>query len=174
MPLPNTDFVNGDSLEFPQFRMGKVLPEIPLLNILDDIPAHPKMTGHILDGHMPQQFPGISLIALRIASSILSEPKPNLANHTARHTPAPLHGQQEPNWFQAYGRTPEKPLHMSTTDRIRRTTAKASQFVATFANLENDSTALIISTNMLIASKAKSVVQKTRGHAWVPPLIIST
>jgi len=123
---------------------------------------------------MPQQFHGISLIALRVASSILSEPKPNLANHTARHTPDPLHGQQEPNWFQAYGQTPEKPLHMSTTDHIRRTTARASQFVAPLANLENDSTALIISSNMLIASKAKSVVQKTRGHAWVPPLIIST
>jgi hypothetical protein len=123
---------------------------------------------------MSQQFQGISLIALRIASSILSEPKFNLANHTASYTPDPLHGQQEPNGFQAYWQTPEKPLHMSPTDHIPRTTARTSQFVPLLADLENDSAALVIGTNILIASKAKSVVQKTRGHAWVPPLIIST
>jgi hypothetical protein len=122
---------------------------------------------------MSQQFQGISLKAFRIAPSMLSEPKPHLANHTASHTPDPLDGQQEPNWFQAYWQTPEKPLHMPTTDHIPRTTARTSQFAPLLANLENDSTALVIGANMLIASKAKSVVQKTCGHAWVPPLIIS-
>jgi len=70
------------------------------------------------------------------------------------------------------GQALERTLHLPPAGHIPRAAARTSQFVFLLANLENDSPFLVIGPNVLIASDAKSMVQKTGGHAWVSPLVI--
>ncbi|OPY60357.1 MAG: hypothetical protein A4E57_04483 [Syntrophorhabdaceae bacterium PtaU1.Bin034] len=44
-----------------EYRPGELLLEVPLLDILDDIPRHMEMAGHIKDGHMFREFKDVPL-----------------------------------------------------------------------------------------------------------------
>lgn len=54
------DFIDGDLLEPVQLGAGKASAQAPFLDVLDDVPTHPEMPGHIFDGHVPGQFQGIA------------------------------------------------------------------------------------------------------------------
>src|SRR4030042_3802976 len=171
-PFTNADLVNGDPFELSELGTTEALLEVPFLNVLDHIPAHPKVLSRILDRHMPQKLQSISLKASCIGPSLVSKTDSDLTDHIAGHTPNPLNRKQNRNRFQPDGQGLERTLHLPTASHIPRATARASQFVSLLANLENDSAALVIGPNVIIASDAKSMVQETGGHAWVSPLAI--
>jgi hypothetical protein len=165
VPSANVDLVNGYSFKLSELGAAEAFLEVPFLNVLDHIPAHPKVLSHILDRHMPQKLQSISLETSCIGPPLVSKTDSDLTDHIAGHAPNPLNRKQNRNRFQPNRQALERTLHLPTAGHIPRAAARTSQFVSLLANLENDSPFLVIGPNVLIASDAKSMVQKTGGHA---------
>jgi hypothetical protein len=68
MALANANLANGNLREVLQFEAGKAFGEIPFMDVLDYISAHPQVKGHILEGHMTAKIKGVALEPLGVSA----------------------------------------------------------------------------------------------------------
>ena len=89
MSLADRDFVNGNLLQVPEFRLPIATLQVSFLQILDDVPANTQVTGHITNRHRLQKRQGVAFETTCIASPLGSEGDFDLAHNataTARHS----------------------------------------------------------------------------------------
>ena len=79
----HADFVDGDLANALQGGLGVVLLQVPLLDVLDDVPAHPQMVGHVLDRHVPRELQHIAGEGAGVGPSLLGQSQANLPHDLA-------------------------------------------------------------------------------------------
>src|ERR1035438_1908712 len=97
------NFVDGDFLEVLELRSAKATMQIPLLNVLDDVPTDPQVEGGILDGGNLRQLPGVAFEGMRVSSAWVGEGNLHLAGMLALEANHTCHFEENEGPLQANG-----------------------------------------------------------------------
>jgi hypothetical protein len=111
-------------------------------------------------------FKGFGVSAARVA-----EPYFNLPDQVASLAENPLNRQGYENRLEPDGNRPKPTQDRSPFNYPATTAMGTDQFIGFVLYGENHCAAFIVGANILIASDAESVIQKTGGHDGASPLI---
>jgi hypothetical protein len=161
--------VDGDAPEFLEVRPAIAPHKASLLDILDHVPTHPQMMGHVPDRHVPTQLQGIPFERPGIGSTTGGKSYPDLPDHIADQTENPLHAQIDPRRVLPDGNGSKPPPYPAPANHMLRPAMGTHKLFGVPADREVHSTSQVAGANELVAFNPKSVVQKRRGHGG-PPL----
>ena len=120
MALADGDLVDGDLLELVQLGLAETLLQGAGLDVLDHVPAHLEMLGHVLDGHVLRQlqdvpFEGAAVVLLGVGKTQL-----DLPCQAAVETVDPRHLEVQQDRLATDRHGPERALHPA----LRQTAAE--------------------------------------------------
>ena len=137
MTLADADLVNGYLLEVLEAGAGKALLEVAPLNVLDHVPAHLQMTGHVLDGHVAAQLQGVALKGLGVGAAGISKTDFGLPHHPAGRAKEAFDSQGYPDRLQADGQGTELADDFSLCPYLAGPAAGTTQSRQVLANRED-------------------------------------
>ena len=170
MTFTNGDLINGDGMNIFQTRIRELVGQIPFLDFLDYVPGDSQVSGHISDRHMFRQIQSITFKSMGIRKAGISKSERCLANIATAKTTDTLDLKIEKYDFGAHGNRPESPHCRSSHYDLPTFTNRTTQLLFFTTDRESNVSVLISRTHIIVANKAKSMVQKTCGHAS-PPII---
>jgi hypothetical protein len=122
------------------------------------------MAGDIFDGHASAKLKGIALKHSGVTVSGIGKLQANLSYQLAGGTPYPLDRQNNPYGFIANRKAAEPTFNFSSTNHLPAAADGASNMVGSHFHGKENMTIDVISTEVTIATKAESMVQKAGGH----------
>lgn len=169
MPLADADLVNGYPLEILEARMSKALLEVAPLDVLDHVPAHAQMTGHVLDGHVAAQLQGVTLEAFGVGAPGVGKTDLGLSYHLTGEAEDTADAQGDPYRFAANGQAAELPPSLPFGVNLSASTARTGQPGEVLLNGEDHLAAFVSGAQVLVASHPEAMIQETCGHDGAPP-----
>jgi len=162
------DLIDGQIPHVFEYRPGELLLEVPLLDILDDIPRHMEMTGHIKDRHMLREFKDIPLEGSGIREAGIGKAKINLTNRLTVSTRNPLYVQVQINHFRSYGYHAEASGRTSSQNKIPAPADRTMKLIPLVLDGKNYLASLVYRSHIGVADQTESVVQQACGQASPP------
>src|SRR5262249_15001599 len=71
--LTDRDLVDGDFLEFVQLGFAEAALQVPLLDVLDNVPTDLQVPGRVLDGGAARQLQGIAFEVMGVSAACIRE-----------------------------------------------------------------------------------------------------
>src|ERR1022692_1307645 len=142
-----------------ELRSAKATMQIPLLNVLDDIPTDTQVEGCVLDGGGLRHLPGIALEGMRVGSAWVGEGNLDLAGMLALEANHTCHFEENEGPLQANGHRLHEAILVSLGMNRRRTAFRAAIAFARLLNGEARTTLMIIDSAVLVATDAEHVIK---------------
>ena len=168
--LLHRDLIDGQIPEVLEGKPGKLLLEVPFLDILDDIPGDMEMAGHVEDGHVLREFEDIALEGTGIGETGIGKTEFHLADGIASPAGDALHIQAQKDCLRPYGNQPESSRRASSENKIPAPACRAMKPVSFMRDREDHLAFLICRLHICIADETESMIQKACGHAS-PPIV---
>jgi hypothetical protein len=167
MPPADADLVDGDALKMLEPGLGEAALEVPLLDLLDHIPAYAQMAGHGLDSHVRAEFQHVAFEGVGVAAGFIGKGHLGLAGLAAGGTPQSLDGQFNPHRLAADGQGAESTGHLAGLHHHPRTAVRTAERVGVLFDAEVDRRVIEADRQLLVAANAPSVIQQACGHGLV-------
>src|SRR5262249_47706884 len=153
------DLVDGDFLEVLEFRPAKATLQVPLLNVLDDIPTDVEVTSRVLDGRGPRQLQGIAFEGMRVGSAWVGEGDLDLAGALAVGAKDACNLEEDKGRFHADGPRLQEALLVSLAVNGCRATRGAA--VAFAGLLDGEARAAVekLGPAVFVAADTEHVIQ---------------
>ena len=161
----HADLVDGDLREVLESDALEATFEMPLLDVLDHVPAHAEVMGRVLNGHARAEFEGVPLEGAGVACAWRGEADLDLPGLAARGAPDPRHVRVDEHRLAADGRGPPATPHAAFASHLAAAAAAAPQVVGRWLGSKHDAAVDEVGPPMRVAAKAPAVVQQARGHA---------
>ena len=159
VPLADGDLVDGDLPEVLQLGLAETPLQMPLLDVLDDVPTDAEVPGHILDGRELGQLQGIALEGVRVGPPRIGERNLDLPGVLAAEADDARHLDQQVGRLQADGNGLQETLLVSLAMDRRRTAIRAAVAFPGLLDGEAHPALEKLGSTILVATKTERVVQ---------------
>ena len=159
MPPADRDFVDRDLSQVLERDAAELGAQIPLLDVLDEVPADLQMLGHVLDGHVSGQVQDVPLEGFGVVPSFSSEVHRHLANLAAVDTADSRDLQRDLDRSAADGKTAKPTRLTAPTHDLPRPTNRTTKIAPFLTDREDHPAFLIRRLHIPIASNPKPVIQ---------------
>ena len=168
MAFGDGDLVDGEVTQVLELGLGEATCQVPLLDVLDHVPADAQVPGHVLDGHMAAQLQGVALEGAGVAAARVGEGDLDLADQATVLAFDARDGQDDDRGAGADGHGAETPLDVAARDDPGRAAGGAAAGLGLLVDREDRLAVLVVGASVLVAADAEGVVQQAGGHADIP------
>jgi hypothetical protein len=159
LAVANADLVDGDLLPLLQPRLLEAVLQVPLLDVLDGVPANPEVPRHIPDGHAPAQLQGVTLESLGVAAPRVGKRQRHLGRAPTGAALDRRDGQDEPDGRATDGHRWEGAWLVAVVDEFTGVALRATTGVGPLAHGKDDGSCGELGLDVVVAPQAEGVVQ---------------
>ena len=131
---------------------------MPFLDVFDEVPTNPKVSGDIKDAHVTAQLQGVAFEGVSVGPSGISETEFGLAGYSTCVAAEALDGELEIHRLAPNGQTAEQSSLLPTVNDISRPAERTSQAFRFVGNPEGSLATLEKGSDMVVATETPSVV----------------
>ncbi len=164
----NADFIDGDSPDVLQRRVGEMLLEVLLFDFFDHVPGNAKQISNVLNRHAAGQLQSVFGPALGVASAGFGKINFDLANGPAIMTLHTRQGGDDDGLFQADRRSPEFSSLEPSTDHVSTAAHWTAKRLFTWLDMKSRDTSGELDPGLPVAKDAKGLIQQGGGHVRFP------
>lgn len=163
--LADSDLINCNAAQMADFGPGEFPTKVTLLDILDHVPTHAQMMGHVLNRHMLGKLQDIPFKLPDEAPVVIGKADFDLPDHAAGAALHALDSQFYDNLLEGKARRPEPPVHGPSPDNTSGATTRTSQALRVLLYGEPDLPTHVLRLPMMVAHDVQGMIQKADGHA---------
>lgn len=160
MAFLDRNFIDGQISKILESRPGEFSLEVAFLDILNNIPRHMEMTGHIEYGHMLREVEDIPFKGSSIGKAGIGKAEIDLTDGIASSAGHPLDIEVQVDRFRSYGHHTESSRGTSPQNEISAPTYRAVKLIPFVFDGEDHRTSLIGCLHIGISDQTESVIQQ--------------
>jgi hypothetical protein len=156
--VTDADLVDGQMFEVLESDLLETPMQVPLLDVLDRVPADIQMLGRVLDRRPPRQIQRIPFKTAGVKNPPVGEPDFHLPRLAAVKAEQPLDRQLDEDLFPADRNRAEPPGRHPALSHMAGGAVGAAEGIRSLLDAETDRPGLEIDRHFLIPADAKGMI----------------